>query len=42
MWGCRFYNFFYTVHFDTKEAAEEYGRKSGFQYVVEKYVEPRK
>lgn len=35
MWACRFYNFDFTVHFDTQEKAEQHGQKSGFQYVVE-------
>ena len=33
-YGCYLYNFDLTYWFDTKAQAEEYGLRSGFQYVV--------
>ena len=34
MYGCYLYNFDLTYWFDTEAEAREYGKRSGFQFVV--------
>lgn len=34
MWACDFYNIRSVYHFNSKEKAEAYGQKSGFQFSV--------
>jgi hypothetical protein len=34
MWACDFYNIRSVYHFTTREEAEAYGQKAGFQFSV--------
>lgn len=38
LYGCRFINFGNIHWFNTQAEAEEYGRKSGFQWALEVFV----